>query len=74
MDGLAADSLGKLNITRRGMQERNQMVLIMLLSIRFLLSCSWRWIFEPISHTIDAFTDLFVGAAITNEKNAIKLS
>ena len=38
----------------------------MLLSIRYQLSCSWEVdIPSRFSHTIDAFTDLFVAAAIT---------
>ena len=68
VDGLATDSLGKLNITRNGMQERNQMVFDYVTehSIPTVVFMGGGYS-KPISHTIDAFTDLFVAAAITNE-------
>ena len=64
VDGLATDALGKLNITREGMMERNQRV--------FETSEKQRWptvVFmgggysKPIEHTVDAFVDLFTQAA-----------
>ena len=69
VDGLGTDSLGKLNITRNGMQERNQMVFDYVTehSIPTVVFMGGGYS-KPISHTIDAFTDLFVAAAITNEK------
>ena len=69
VDGLATDSLGKLNITRNGMQERNQMIFDYVTehSIPTVVFMGGGYS-KPISHTIDAFTDLFVAAAITNEK------
>jgi acetoin utilization deacetylase AcuC-like enzyme len=68
VDGLVTDSLGKLNITRNGMQERNQMVFDYVTehSIPTVVFMGGGYS-KPISHTIDAFTDLFVAAAITNE-------
>ena len=68
VDGLATDSLGKLNITRNGMQERNQMVFdyVTEYSIPTVVFMGGGYS-KPISHTIDAFTDLFVAAAITNK-------
>ena len=75
VDGLATDSLGKLNITRNGMQERNQMVFDYVTehSIPTVVFMGGGYS-KPICHTIDAFTDLFVAAAITNEKMLSKLS
>ena len=69
VDGLETDSLGKLNITRNGMYRRNQMVFdyVAEYSIPTVVFMGGGYS-KPISHTIDAFTDLFVAAAITNEK------
>ena len=69
VDGLATDSLGKLNITRDGMQQRNRMVFDMacenLIPTVVFMGGGYS---KPISHTIDAFADLFIDAALTNEK------
>ena len=69
VDGLATDSLGKLNITRDGMQQRNRMVFDMacekLIPTVVFMGGGYS---KPISHTIDAFADLFTDAALTNEK------
>jgi len=64
VDGLGADALGLLDISREGMKARNERVF------------SWRrergvpmLVFmgggyaNPIDPTVDAFTDLFFGAA-----------
>ena len=64
VDGLATDKLGKLAISRAGMAERNRRVFE--LCDAFDLPCA---VFmgggysEPIDHTVDAFFDLFTGAA-----------
>ena len=68
VDGLATDSLGKLNITRKGMQQRNKMVfdLVTEHSIPTVIFMGGGYS-KPISHTIDAFADLFIAAAVANE-------
>ena len=64
VDGLASDALGRLNVTRRGMQRRNRAVFEMCESHR--LPCV---VFmgggysKPIEPTVDAFEDLFLDAA-----------
>ena len=73
VDGLAMDSLGKLNITREAMQQRNRMVFEISLKhgIPTVVFMGGGYS-NPISHTIDAFTDLFVDAALTNGKMLTK--
>lgn len=73
VDGLAMDSLGKLNITREAMQQRNRMVFDISLKhgIPTVVFMGGGYS-KPISHTIDAFTDLFVDAALTNAKMLTK--
>jgi len=69
VDGLATDSLGKLNLTRDAMQQRNRMVFDISLkhSIPTVVFMGGGYS-KPISHTIDAFTDLFLDAALINGK------
>ena len=64
VDGLATDALGKLNITRKGMNERNKLVFDMAVknSIPTVVFMGGGYS-KPISHTIDAFSDLFTAAA-----------
>ena len=73
VDGLATDSLGKLNLTRDAMKQRNRMVFDVSLkySIPTVVFMGGGYS-KPISHTIDAFTDLFVDAALTNGKMVIE--
>lgn len=69
VDGLSTDSLGKLAITRRGMSQRNQMVfdLAVKYSTPTVVFMGGGYS-KPISHTIDAFCDLFVEAATANRQ------
>jgi acetoin utilization deacetylase AcuC-like enzyme len=69
VDGLATDALGKLNITREGMSERNQLVFDMVVkhSIPTVVFMGGGYS-KPISHTIDAFCDLFTAAAEANNR------
>ena len=64
VDGLESDALGRLRVSRRGMQQRNRMV--------FEMCQSYGWpcvVFmgggysKPIEPTLDAFEDLFLDAA-----------
>ena len=41
VDGLATDALGKLNITRKGMNERNKLVFDMAVKIRYQPLSLW---------------------------------
>ena len=69
VDGLATDALGKLNITREGMNERNKLVFEMAVkhSIPPVVFMGGGYS-KPISHTIDAFCDLFTAAAEANNR------
>ena len=69
VDGLATDALGKLNITREGMNERNKLVFEMAVkhSIPTVVFMGGGYS-KPISHTIDAFCDLFTAAAEANKR------
>ena len=69
VDGLATDALGKLNITREGMSERNKLVFDMAVnhSIPTVVFMGGGYS-KPISHTIDAFCDLFTAAAEANNR------
>lgn len=69
VDGLATDTLGKLNISRQGMSKRNEMVFDLavdqLIPTVVFMGGGYS---EPISHTIDAFSDLFLSASSANEQ------
>ena len=69
VDGLATDALGKLNITRKGMNERNKIVFDMAVknSIPTVVFMGGGYS-KPISHTIDAFSDLFTAAVEANNR------
>ena len=69
VDGLATDALGKLNMSRQGMSKRNQMVfdLVDELSIPAVVFMGGGYS-DPISHTIDAFADLFLSACQANSQ------
>ena len=71
VDGLSTDSLGKLNVSRNGMDKRNDMVFDMVVEhgIPTVVFMGGGYS-KPISHTIDAFCDLFVAAAEANNKFA----
>ena len=69
VDGLATDALGKLNISRQGMSKRNEMVFDLSVkhSIPTVVFMGGGYS-EPISHTIDAFGDLFTSAYHANNQ------
>ena len=69
VDGLATDALGKLNISRQGMSERNEMVFDMAVkhSIPTVVFMGGGYS-DPIRHTIDAFADLFLSASRANQR------
>ena len=68
VDGLETDGLGKLSISRRGMQKRNSMVLNSFVekNIPIVVFMGGGYS-KPINHTIDAFEDLFLQAAKINK-------
>ncbi len=66
VDGLDADALGKLCVSREGMRTRNDMVFSNLgrrTPCIFFMGGGYS---EPIIHTVDAFYDLFETAAEAN--------
>ena len=69
VDGLEHDHLGKLNVTREGMQTRNQYVFEKMLNHRIpTVIFMGGGYSKPIEHTIDAFYDLFNDASIWNKR------
>ena len=64
MDALGEDALGLLNVTRAGMRARNERVFAWRreLGVPMLLFMGGGYS-DPIDHTVDAFADLFFGAA-----------
>ncbi len=67
VDALEKDGLGKLKVTRAGMRTRNRMVFSFLIERK--LPCvlfMGGGYSKPISHTIDAFYDLFIDSAIAD--------
>ena len=67
VDGLEYDHLGKLNVTREGMQTRNQHVFEEMLSHRIpTVVFMGGGYAKPIEHTIDSFFDLFIDATKWN--------
>ena len=68
VDGLETDGLGKLSVSRRGMQKRNSMVLNSFVekNIPIVVFMGGGYS-KPINHTIDAFEDLFLQAAKINK-------
>ena len=69
VDELATDALGKLDISRQGMSKRNEMVFDLAAkhSIPTVVFMGGGYS-EPISHTIDAFGDLFTSAYHANNQ------
>ena len=63
VDGLRYDALGLLNLSREGMRQRNERVFEWRreLEVPMLLFMGGGYS-DPIDHTVDAFTDLFLGA------------
>ena len=73
VDGLEHDHLGKLNVTREGMQRRNQYVFEQMLNHRIpTVIFMGGGYSKPIEHTIDAFYDLFTDASICNKRWSAK--
>ena len=73
VDGLEHDHLGKLNVTREGMQRRNQYVFEQMLNHRIpTVIFMGGGYSKPIGHTIDAFYDLFTDASICNKRWSAK--
>ena len=64
VDALAADALGKLNVTRTGMQRRNEIVFERAskhnVPVVVFMGGGYA---KPLDGTIDAFEDLFTQAA-----------
>ena len=69
VDGLSTDTLGKLNISRQGMSKRNEMVFDLAVEqmIPTVVFMGGGYS-NPISHTIDAFGDLFLSASMANNQ------
>ena len=67
VDALEKDGLGKLKVTREGMKARNRMVLSVIVekAIPCVIFMGGGYS-KPINHTVDAFYDLFIDAAIAN--------
>ncbi len=63
VDGLRYDALGLLNLSREGMRQRNERVFEWRREheVPMLLFMGGGYS-DPIDHTVDAFTDLFLGA------------
>lgn len=65
VDALAEDSLGHLKLSRAGMRRRNELVFQWRKERKLpMLIFMGGGYSKPIDHTLDAFTDLFVGAAL----------
>jgi acetoin utilization deacetylase AcuC-like enzyme len=64
VDGLREDALGLLNLSREGLSQRNQMVFDWRRGrdVPMLIFMGGGYA-KPIESTVDAFTDLFIGAA-----------
>ena len=64
VDALATDALGKLNVTRTGMQQRNEIVFQRAIkhNVPVVVFMGGGYA-KPLDHTIDAFEDLFTQAA-----------
>lgn len=64
VDALATDALGKLNVSRLGMQRRNDMVFERAINANIpVVVFMGGGYAKPLIHTIDAFEDLFTQAA-----------
>ena len=65
VDALGADALGKLNVSRKGMQRRNQLVFeaVHQRNIPLVIFMGGGYA-KPIDASIDAFYDLFTDAAM----------
>ena len=69
VDGLEQDHLGKLCVTREGMQERNQYVFEKMLQNRIpTVIFMGGGYSKPIDYSLDSFYDLFIDASIWNNR------
>ena len=69
VDGLEQDHLGKLCVSRKGMQERNQYVFEKMLKNRIpTVIFMGGGYSKPIEHSLDSFYDLFIDASIWNKR------
>ena len=69
VDGLEQDHLGKLCVTREGMQERNQYVFEKMLQNRISTVIFMGGGYsKPIDYSLDSFYDLFIDASIWNNR------
>ena len=69
VDGLEQDHLGKLCVTREGMQERNQYVFEKMLQNRIpTVIFMGGGYSKPIDYSLDSFYDLFIDASIWNKR------
>ncbi len=69
VDALEADALGKLNVSRAGMRQRNRVVFeaTQARSIPVVIFMGGGYA-KPIDASLDAFYDLFTDAAVWNER------
>ena len=69
VDGLASDALGRLNVSRLGMQRRNRLVFdaCRSLGVPCVVFMGGGYS-DPIEPTVDAFEDLFLDAASSHER------
>ena len=74
VDALATDALGKLNVSRLGMQKRNDIVFQRAVksNIPVVVFMGGGYA-KPLVHTIDAFEDLFTQAALWSKSSRISL-
>ena len=75
VDALATDSLGKLNVTREGMKRRNDLVFERAIAcgIPVVVFMGGGYA-KPLTHTVDAFDDLFTQAGLWALKNGASTS
>ena len=72
VDGLEVDALGRLSLTRVGMQRRNQKVFDACFSARIpCVVFMGGGYAKPIDATVDAFEDLFVQAARAHRRQIL---
>ena len=66
VDGLEADALGKLNVSRDGMRQRNHLVFEAARDVPLVVFMGGGYA-KPIDASLDAFFDLFSDAATWNQ-------
>jgi acetoin utilization deacetylase AcuC-like enzyme len=69
VDGLEADALGKLAVSRKGMQQRNALVFDAAVARNMpTVVFMGGGYAKPIEATLDAFEDLFLAAAVAHQR------